>query len=139
MKVNIQQKVAGFHYSKVNLVEKNQKRNQPKKIVNLFFICSRNQWRSRTAETIFKNRTGVEIKSAGTSKNARIRISQKLIEWADLIFVMENKHKKRLSDAFPKSVKFKKIIVLDIPDEYQYMEEELIKNLEDSVAFYLDN
>jgi len=107
--------------------------------MNLLFICSRNQWRSRTAETIFKNRSGFEVKSAGTSKTARIRISQKLIEWADLIFVMENKHKKRVSEYFPNLVNYKEIIVLDIPDDFKYMDEELIKNLEDSVSFYLNN
>ncbi|GLR16163.1 low molecular weight protein tyrosine phosphatase family protein [Portibacter lacus] len=107
--------------------------------MNVLFICSRNQWRSKTAETIFKNRDGYNIRSAGTSKVARIRISQKLIEWADLIFVMEKKHKKRIVELFNKSIDSKEIIVLDIPDNYKYMDEELIKNLEDSVSFYLEN
>ena len=107
--------------------------------MNLLFICSRNQWRSRTAETIFKNKTGFEVKSAGTSKIARIRISRKLIEWAELIFVMENKHKKRISELYPDLLLTKEIIVLDIPDDYKYMDEELVKNLEDSISFYLNN
>jgi protein-tyrosine phosphatase len=107
--------------------------------MNLLFICSRNVWRSRTAETIFKNKEGYHVKSAGTSKSAKIRITPKLIEWADLIFVMENKHKKRILEAFPELANSKEIIVLDIPDDFKYMEEELIKNLEDSVSFYLNN
>ena len=105
--------------------------------MNLLFICSRNQWRSRTAETIFKNKNGFQVKSAGTENSARIRVSNQLIKWADLIFVMENKHKKRISEMFPEQIIDKKIIVLDIPDEFKYMDEELIDNLNDSVSFHL--
>lgn len=108
-----------------------------RRTMNLLFICSRNQWRSRTAETIFKNRDNLKVKSAGTSKTARIRVSRKLIEWADLVFVMEDKHKKRLTTLFPVLTESKEVIVLDIPDEYKYMDDELIENLEDSVYFYL--
>ncbi len=77
------------------------------------------------------------MKSAGTAKSARIKVSNKLIEWAELIFVMEKDHKRRILE-FPEEILIgKKIIVLDIPDEYQYMEEELISQLEDSVGYYL--
>ena len=44
-----------------------------------------------------------------------------------------------ISIVFPDLVGYKEIIVLDIPDEYKYMDEELIENLEDSVSFYLNN
>jgi len=107
--------------------------------MNLLFICSRNIWRSRTAETIFKNREGFQVKSAGTAKSAKIRISSKLIDWAELIFVMEKKHKNIIIELFPELVHSKEIIVLDIPDDFKYMDEELVKNLEDSVSFYLKN
>ena len=88
---------------------------------------------------IFKNKNGLEVRSAGTEKAARIRISSQLMEWADIIFVMENKHKKRISVMFPEIIDDKKVIVLDIPDEYNYMDEELIAFLEDSVPFYLQS
>lgn len=107
--------------------------------MKLLFICSRNQWRSRTAETIFKNEGNLSVKSAGTSKTARIRVNSHLIEWADLIFVMEDMHKKRLLEQFGASLQSKAIIVLDIPDEYPYMDEELIKELKDSVYLHLEN
>ncbi|MFT5169187.1 MAG: putative protein tyrosine phosphatase [Saprospiraceae bacterium] len=107
--------------------------------MNLLFVCSRNIWRSRTAETIFRNREGIQVKSAGTSNSAKIKISYKLIEWADLIFVMENKHKKRMSALFTALVSSKEIIVLNITDDFKYMDEELVKNLEDSVSFYINN
>jgi predicted protein tyrosine phosphatase len=85
---------------------------------NFLFVCSRNHWRSLTAETIFKNIQGISVKSAGTEPSARIRINSKMIERADLIFVMEAKHKIRLKENFPGEIQHKKIIVLDIPDEY---------------------
>jgi protein-tyrosine phosphatase len=77
------------------------------------------------------------VKSAGTSKTARIRINQSLIAWSDKIFVMEDKHKKRLFESYGEQLDSKEIIVLGIPDEYQYMDAELIEELKDSVYFYL--
>ena len=106
-------------------------------ILNLLFICSKNQWRSRTAETIFRNESAFKVKSAGTSKTARIRVNRRLVEWADTIFVMEDHHKKRLSEMFGSLMDAREIIVLDIPDEYKYMDEELIRELRDIVAYYL--
>lgn len=87
-------------------------------------MCSRNKWRSRTAETLFKNNGQHLIKSAGTEKSARIRISQKMINWADLIFVMEEKHKSKIVTKF-KIKDTSKIQILGIPDEFHYMDVEL--------------
>lgn len=68
--------------------------------MKILFVCSRNKRRSRTAETIFKNNGKHEIRSAGTENAARIRLSQGIIHWADLIFVMETKHKKKIINNF---------------------------------------
>lgn len=64
--------------------------------MNALFICSRNQWRSPTAETVFRRYPNVQARSAGTSPNARHTVSIDDIAWADKIFVMEQKHKSRL-------------------------------------------
>jgi protein-tyrosine phosphatase len=64
--------------------------------MNLFFICSRNQWRSRTAETIFRNHPLHRVRSAGTENEARIRVNEKMIAWAEIILVMEKHHRQRL-------------------------------------------
>jgi|TARA_B110000211_G_C14093081_1_gene560551 predicted protein tyrosine phosphatase len=77
------------------------------------------------------------VRSAGTSASARKTVNAKDILWADIIFVMEEKHKSRLKAEFTKLVKYKDIQVLDIPDEYQYMDEELIDNMEQFVSAYL--
>lgn len=105
---------------------------------NLLFICSRNQWRSPTAEKVFKD-LGFSTRSAGTSPNARHTISAKDIQWADAIFVMESKHRDRIKASFARLVQFKKIHVLDIPDEYQHMDIELIDTLKDVIIPLLDN
>lgn len=101
------------------------------------FVCSRNEWRSPTAETIYKNHELINAKSAGTSPSARIKISQKHIDWADIIFVMEKKHRQIIAQKFGDSFDKQKIVVLDIPDDYQYMDEELIEELRIKVAPYL--
>lgn len=64
--------------------------------INILFVCSRNQWRSPTAETIYRNDSRLNVRSAGTNASARKTISQTDINWADTILVMENKHKKRI-------------------------------------------
>jgi predicted protein tyrosine phosphatase len=101
--------------------------------MNILFICSRNKWRSPTAEAIYKGRQDISVKSAGTEPSARIKLNAKLVTWADMIFVMEKEHKQRITERFPDDVKEKKIIVLDIPDEYQFMDPELIEMIKSTV------
>jgi len=105
--------------------------------MNLLFICSRNEWRSRTAETIFRNHPNHHVRSAGTSKMARIRVNRSMLAWADIIFVMESHHKKRLQETFPDLLPTSELIVLDIPDEYPFMDPDLIQDLKDCVSAYL--
>ena len=103
---------------------------------NLLFVCSRNQWRSPTAEKIFKQQ-GYATRSAGTSPNAKKTVSSSDIKWADLIFVMERKHKNRIIAKFSSLVRYKPLYILDIADDYKFMDKDLISQLKDSVEFYL--
>ena len=105
--------------------------------MNTLFICSRNQWRSPTAERVFAVGYGISTRSAGTSKHAKHRISAKDIAWADMIFVMEQKHKQNIKEKFPNQLQHKKVVVLDIPDDYHYMDEELIEILTEVMQPYL--
>lgn len=105
--------------------------------MNFLFICSKNQWRSPTAERIFKSGFGVCTRSAGTSQNARHCVNTSDITWADLIFVMEHKHKKHLTQHFGALLTNKDVIVLDIDDDYYYMDDELVEILTASVLPYL--
>ena len=106
--------------------------------MNILFVCSRNKWRSRTAETIFRNNQKHSVKSAGTEHDARIKVTEKLIGWSDLIFVMEKRHRERLKEKFGSLADTKEIIILDIQDKYKYMDPELIEILETSVSPYLE-
>ncbi|HWX02645.1 phosphotyrosine protein phosphatase [Collimonas sp.] len=108
-------------------------------MTKLLFICSRNQWRSPTGEQVWRRQPGIQARSAGTSPNARRKISAADIAWADLIFVMEKKHKNRIQAEFGRLLEHKRIHVLDIPDEYQYMDPELVEQLTDAVAYVLAN
>lgn len=105
--------------------------------MNILFVCSKNRWRSRTAETIFKGVAPHFVKSAGTDEGARIKLTEKHLAWADLIFVMENKHRQIIQQKFKANFHTEKIVVLDIEDDYQYMEEELIFSLKTAVEPYL--
>ena len=105
--------------------------------MNILFICSRNQWRSPTAEAIYKNRTDLNVRSAGTSSSAKTKLSAKAILWADLIFVMEKKHKEKMIEMFSSETEDKQIIILDIPDEYQFMDAELVEEIKTKVVIHL--
>jgi predicted protein tyrosine phosphatase len=95
-------------------------------MIRLLFLCSRNQWRSPTAEKVYQNESRVEVRSAGVSASARCRVSEKLLRWADLVIVMEHEHKQRLREQFPELVRELRIEVLDIPDDYEFMDPELV-------------
>lgn len=105
--------------------------------MNLLFICSRNRRRSPTAEAMFSGLEGHSVSSAGTSPDAETPISADLIEWADLIFVMESVHRRRLNKQFTRLLQPKRIIVLGIPDEYNYMDPELVDVLRARVSPHL--
>ena len=106
-------------------------------VTNVLFICSRNQWRSPTAEQVWKNHPELAVSSAGTSPNAKRTVNAKMMQWADVIFVMEQKHKNRLKAQFGHLSTYKDIQVLDIADEYQYMDNELVSIIKQSVGSYL--
>lgn len=107
--------------------------------MNILFVCSRNQWRSPTAEAIYKSDQNHTVKSAGTSASARIKVTAKLLQWADIVFAMEKRHKQRLQESFPSESVDKSIIVLDIPDDYPFMDPELIGMLKNAISLYLND
>lgn len=105
--------------------------------MNVLFICSRNQWRSPTAEQVWRRHPALSVRSAGTSPNARRHVCAQDLQWADTIFVMEEKHKSRLRAEFGRLLEHKPVHVLDIPDEYKYMDPALVEELQRSVGAIL--
>lgn len=99
--------------------------------MNILFVCARNQWRSPTAEAIYSNDPRVNVRSAGLRDSAKRRIGIRDLEWADVIFVMERKQKLELMDRFVGYEYTGQVFVLDIPDDFQFMDpvlQELIRN-----------
>ena len=105
--------------------------------VHLLFICSRNKWRSRTAEEMYRGFPGYLAKSAGTEPGARQRVTEGLLGWADLIFVMEARHRDYLRDKFPEALTGKRVSCLRIPDDFTYNDPELIDLLKAALSPYL--
>jgi predicted protein tyrosine phosphatase len=103
----------------------------------VLFICSQNKLRSPTAEQVFCDYPGLEVASAGTNHDAEIPVGPDLLQWADLIFVMEKVHRSKLSRRFQQHLARKRIICLDIPDRYAYMDPGLIQLLKAKVPKFL--
>ena len=97
--------------------------------MKVLVVCSRNQWRSPTAEWLFRNDPRVSVRSAGTSPRARRTVTIRDIQWADQIVVMEDKHSSRLRATYRQELAYKPLHVLDIPDNYRYQDPELVELL----------
>ena len=100
----------------------------------VLFVCTQNRLRSPTAEQVFGGRPGFEVASAGVASSAEVPVSLELIEWADVIFVMESAQRNKLSKRFGPYLKGKCIICLNIPDQFEYMDPALIRLLEAKVG-----
>src|SRR5207248_1850112 len=100
-------------------------------------ICSRNRMRSLTAEKIFGGLPRYEVRSAGTQPDARIAVTEGHVRWADIIFAMEKSHIARLRRKFGEALDGRRIIALQIPDNYEFMQEELIEELEAKVGAHI--
>lgn len=99
---------------------------------NILIVCGRNKKRSRTAEYIFKNDNRFNIRSAGLSPSSERKISEKDLNWADLVFVMENDQRAKINNLY-RHLELPAIEVLNIPDDYEFMNEELVEILTDKI------
>ncbi|TPG38332.1 protein tyrosine phosphatase [Sphingomonas koreensis] len=104
---------------------------------NVLFVCSHNRLRSPTAEQIFYSRPDLEVASAGTNNDADNRLTSELVAWADVIVVMEKAHRLKVQKRFRPSLNGKRLICLDIPDEFEFMEPALVKLLQSRLVRYL--
>lgn len=101
-----------------------------KPVTRVLFVCTQNQLRSPTAEQVFANRAGFEVASAGVAPGAGNPVTPELLEWADVVFVMEETHREKLAKQFRSYLKNKRVVCLDIPDEFAYMDPALVDLLE---------
>jgi predicted protein tyrosine phosphatase len=103
----------------------------------VLFVCSQNRLRSPTAEQVFRSWPGIEVASAGLDASAEKPVTSELLQWAHIIFVMEKSHRSKLSKKFKSHIKNHRIICLNIPDEYEYMDPRLVSLLQAVVPRYL--
>jgi predicted protein tyrosine phosphatase len=100
----------------------------------VLFVCSQNRLRSPTAEQVFAAHPALECTSAGTNHDAENPLSAELVEWADVIFVMERAHRNKLTAKFKRYLAHKRVVCLDIPDDYEFMDPELVRLLKVRVS-----
>lgn len=105
--------------------------------MNVLFLCSRNRLRSPTAEAVFAAEPGVEVASAGLADDAEEPCTPELLEWADLVCVMERAHRARLTRRFGRHLRKARVVCLDVPDRYAFMQPELVELLRRRVVPHL--
>ncbi|MBK9990961.1 MAG: protein-tyrosine-phosphatase [Verrucomicrobia bacterium] len=101
--------------------------------LKVLFICAMNKQRSVTAERLYRNDARLEVRSAGVRSEAKRRVNEADLKWADVVFVMEREHKLWITTRF-EGLPLPKIDVLDIPDEFEVMDpqlQEILKSLLD--------
>jgi predicted protein tyrosine phosphatase len=105
----------------------------------LLFICSRNKIRSLTAEKLYGRNPAYAVRSAGTQASARIKVTEGLLGWADIVFCMEKAQLQRVQARYPEALATKRVVVLHIPDDYTFMQPELVDELEAKLASHLED
>lgn len=106
-------------------------------MIRALFICTQNRLRSPTAEQVFAGYPAVETDSAGLGNDAEVKLSSEQLAWATVIFVMEQAQRRKLSQKFRAQLNGKRVICLGIPDEYHYMQPELVTLLQKKVTPFL--
>ena len=113
--------------------------DEPRRARRVLFICHYNRRRSATAERIFAKRSDLDVRSAGTSEDALARVNERMLAWADLIFVMDDTQREALNRLFPNDPALTRVICLQIPDEFPFLDVELVRLLEERVQPYLQD
>ena len=107
------------------------------KPLRVLFVCRLNRNRSATAERLFCKRQDLEVRSAGTNEDARVQVNQRMMDWADVIFALDDIEEKNLKGMFPDHAALARIVCLDIPDVYGFNDAELVSLLQERVEPHL--
>src|SRR5579862_2102549 len=95
----------------------------PKRL-KILFVCAMNKQRSATAEKLYRNDPRLAVRSAGVRAGANRRVSGADLRWADVVVAMEQEHKLWIKTRF-EGLSLPRIDVLEIPDEFEYMDPSL--------------
>lgn len=104
----------------------------------MLFLCHYNRHRSATAERLFCKRHDLEVRSAGTSPEALVRVNERMLAWADIVFVMEDEQRHAIETMFPHHAAVDRTVCLDIEDVYTFLDPRLVKLLTERVPPHLD-
>jgi predicted protein tyrosine phosphatase len=94
--------------------------------LKILFVCGKNQWRSPTAERVYAKDPRLSVRSAGLSSKSPHELSADDLQWADLVLVMERSQISRIRSSFASLTDLPPVESLDIPDEFKFMDSELI-------------
>lgn len=100
----------------------------------VLFVCRQNRVRSATAERLFCKRPDLDVRSAGTSRDALVRITARMLEWADVVLTMDAEQEAALREMFPGHPAVSRLICLQIPDDFTFLQPELVALLEARIA-----
>src|SRR4051794_2615702 len=106
--------------------------------IRALFICHYNRKRSATAERLFGKDPSLDVLSAGTSDEAMVQVNQRMLEWADLVFVMDGEQVEALGAMFPDHPALPQVICLDIQDKYHFLDPELVAILQERTKPHFD-
>ncbi len=101
-------------------------RDSTKPPIRALFICHYNRKRSATAERVFGKDPALDVLSAGTSDEAMVQVNQRMLEWADIVFVMDDEQVQALAQMFPEHPALPQVVCLDIQDNYHFLDPELV-------------
>jgi len=104
----------------------------------ILFVCTGNSDRSPTAEVIYKQHPELEVLSAGISEYANTVLTERLVQWADVIVVMERCHEDYIRKKYSKAAVDKPLFCLDIQDRYQFMHSALVNLIEEKMVPVLE-
>jgi len=106
--------------------------------IRMLFICHYNRKRSATAERVFGKDPLLDVRSAGTSPDAMVQVNERMLDWADIVFVMDEEQRTALARLFPRHPAVAQMVMLDIKDDYHFLDPELVSMLRERVAPHLD-
>ncbi len=107
--------------------------------LKVLFVCAMNKQRSATAEQIYRNDPRLEVRSAGVRSGAKRRVSEADLRWADVVFAMEREHQLWIAARF-EGLELPRIDVLEIPDDFEYLDpalQEMLRLMLDPELDYL--
>jgi predicted protein tyrosine phosphatase len=105
--------------------------------VRALFICQFNRRRSATAERVFAQDRTLDVRSAGTNDEALVRINERMLDWADIVFVMDEDQVRELRRLFPAHPAVAALVCLEIQDRYHFLDPQLVALLDERTRSHL--